>query len=70
MEYKVWILTAPTYNKTWPYECEFVGTIQECLDYARDVEPRFGWVISDARNEFVCSGEVVEAWNKRILHAR
>jgi hypothetical protein len=64
---KVWILQGPTYNRVHAYECEFCGSIAECLAYVHAIEPRYGWVISDSQDKFLCSGEVVEAWEKRSL---
>lgn len=64
---KVWILQGTTYNRVYAYECEFVGGIAECLAYVLAIEPRYGWVISDFQDKFLCSGEVAEAWQKREL---
>lgn len=61
-EHKAWI-----FNRDGGYECEFVGPVDKCLEYIREIEPMFGWVISDHRNIFVCSGKVPEAWRGTVL---
>ncbi len=61
---KVWVLQSCAYNESLAFECEFSGAIDECFDYIKFSEPRYGWVISDSAGNFICSGEKTISWEK------
>lgn len=66
--YKVWVLGKPSaHNEHGLFDCEHIGDLAECVRYVQDITPMFGWVISDARNVAVCSGEIPVAWEASQL---
>jgi hypothetical protein len=60
---KVWVANGNTTEATTKYELEFEGGIKGCIEYAISIGSLYGWVVSNDRNEFVCSNEVPVAWS-------
>ena len=65
--FKVWVANGSTATAVSKYEFEFEGNIKACIEYSLSIGALYGWVISNDRNEFVCSSEVSTAWSSSRL---